>query len=151
MKKCKIIIKHGRGKREVTGDFYGFFQISQVLNPSPFIDGHKGGVLADVVAVVDVGQGPRKFYIEDITKLYDENTKEEQEEEINKKATEEGTASFVYDLEKDETNYDLEKDETKKNCCEDCEKCKEKKAAEEGIARFNYILNDEGLLKDAQN
>lgn len=98
MKKCKILIKHGRGKREVTGDFYGFFQISQVLNPSPFIDGHKGGVLADVVAVVDVGQGPRKFYIEDITKIYDENTQEEQEEEINKKAIEEGTVSFVYDL-----------------------------------------------------
>lgn len=138
MKKCKIIIKHGRGKREVTGDFYGFFQISQVLNPSPFIDGHKGGVLADVVAVVDVGQGPRKFYIEDITKLFDENTKEEQEEETNKKVTEEGTTSFV---------YDLEKDEIKKNCCENCEKCKEKKAIEEGIARLHCIINKEGLLE----
>ncbi len=138
MKKCKIIIKHGRGKREVTGDFYGFFQISQVLNPSPFIDGHKGGVLADVVAVVDVGQGPRKFYIEDITKLFDENTKEEQEEETNKKVTEEGTTSFV---------YDLEKDEIKKNCCENCEKCKEKKAVEEGIASFHCIINKEGLLE----
>lgn len=138
MKKCKIIIKHGRGKREVTGDFYGFFQISQVLNPSPFIDGHKGGVLADVVAVVDVGQGPRKFYIEDITKLFDENTKEEQEEETNKKVTEEGMTSFV---------YDLEKDEIKKNCCEDCEKCKEKKAVEEGIASFHCIVNKEGLLE----
>lgn len=103
MKKCKILIKNGmgRGKREVTGDFYGFFQISQILNPSPFIDGHKGGVLADVVAVVDVGQGPRKFYIEDITKLYDENTQTEQEE-INKEATEESAVSFVYDFEKDE-------------------------------------------------
>lgn len=138
MKKCKIIIKHGRGKREVTGDFYGFFQISQVLNPSPFIDGHKGGVLADVVAVVDVGQGPRKFYIEDITKIYDENTQEEQEEEINKKAIEESMVSFV---------YDLEKDEIKKKCCEDCEKCKEKKAVEEGIASFHCIINKEGLLE----
>lgn len=122
MKKCKILIKHGRGKREVTGDFYGFFQISQVLNPSPFIDGHKGGVLADVVAVVDVGQGPRKFYIEDITKIYDEETQDESKQ-----------------------------DEIKKNCCEDCEKCKEKKAIEEGMISFHYILNDEGLLKDVQN
>lgn len=118
MKKCKIIIKHGRGKREVTGDFYGFFQISQVLNPSPFIDGHKGGVLADVVAVVDVGQGPRKFYIEDITKIYDENTQKESTQ-----------------------------DEIKKNCCEDCEKCKEKKAVEEGIARLHCVINKEGLLE----
>ena len=138
MKKCKIIIKHGRGKREVTGDFYGFFQISQVLNPSPFIDGHKGGVLADVVAVVDVGQGPRKFYIEDITKIYDEETQEKQEEETNKNAIEEGMTSFV---------YDLEKDEIKKNCCEDCEKCKEKRSAEEGIASFHCIINKEGLLE----
>lgn len=118
MKKCKIIIKHGRGKREVTGDFYGLFQISQVLNPSPFIGGHTGGVLADVVAVVDVGQGPRKFYIEDITKIYDEETQKESTQ-----------------------------DEIKKNCCEDCEKCKEKKVAEEGIARFHCIINKEGLLK----
>lgn len=122
MKKCKIIIKHGRGKREVTGDFYGFFQISQI-----------GGVFADVVAVVDVGQGPRKFYIEDITKLY-----EGQEEETNKKAIEEGMVSFV---------YDLEKDEIKKKCCENCEKCKEKKAVEEGIARLHCIINKEGLLE----
>lgn len=118
MKKCKIIIKHGRGKREVTGDFYGFFQISQVLNPSPFIDGHKGGVLADVVAVVDVGQGPRKFYIEDITKIYDKETQDESKQ-----------------------------DEIKKNCCENCEKCKEKKSAEEGIARLHCIINKEGLLE----
>lgn len=127
MKKCKIIIKHGRGKREVTGDFYGFFQISQI-----------GGVFADVVAVVDVGQGPRKFYIEDITKIYDEETQEEQEEETNKETTKESTVSFV---------YDLEKDEIKKNCCENCEKCKEKKAVEEGIARLHCIINKEGLLE----
>lgn len=120
MKKCIIVLKEGMGlaKKEYIGDFYGIFQISQIVSPSPFIDGHKGGVLADVVAVVDVGQGPRKFYIEDITKIYDKETQDESKQ-----------------------------DEIKKNCCENCEKCKEKKSAEEGIARLHCIINKEGLLE----
>lgn len=124
MKKCIIVLKEGMGraKKEYIGDFYGFFQISKAVGPSPFIDGHKGGFIADVVAVADIGEGPRKFSLERIKKIYD-----------------------------DETQNESTQDEIKKNCCENCEKCKEKKIAEEGIVRFNYILNDEGLLKDVQN
>ena len=122
MKKCIVAIKEGRGNKEYVGDFYGFFQISQIVSPSPFIDGHKGGIIADVVAVADIGEGPRKFLLERIKKIYD-----------------------------DETQNESTQDEIKKNCCEDCEKCKEKKAIEEGMISFHYILNDEGLLKDVQN
>lgn len=120
MKKCIIVLKEGMGlaKKEYIGDFYGFFQISQIVRPSPFIDGHKGGVIADVVAVADIGEGPRKFLLERIKKIYDEETQKESTQ-----------------------------DEIKKNCCENCEKCKEKKAIEEGIARLHCVINKEGLLE----
>lgn len=120
MKKCIIVLKEGMGraKKEYIGDFYGIFQISQIVSPSPFIDGHKGGIIYTVVAVADIGEGPRKFLLERIKKIYDEETQDESKQ-----------------------------DEIKKNCCENCKKCEEKKSAEEGIARLHCVINKEGLLE----
>lgn len=117
MKKCIVAIKEGRGNKEYVGDFYGFFQISQIVSPS-FIDGHKGGIIYTVVAVADIGEGPRKFLLERIKKIYD-----------------------------DEAQNESTQDEIKKNCCENCKKCKEKKAAEEGMISFVYDLREDEIKR----
>ena len=69
MKKCEVIA-HGE---KYTADFYGVFQLSTVVDPSPFTGGHPGGVIAYPVAVVDFGDGDGliNLRIEKIAKVYE--------------------------------------------------------------------------------
>lgn len=46
---CKLKVK----EEKVDAKFYGIFQVSEVLPPSPMIGGHNGGVLAQPVAVIE--------------------------------------------------------------------------------------------------
>ena len=69
MKKCEVI---ANGKK-YTADLYGVFQLSTVIDPSPMIGGHSGGVIAYPVAVVDFGDGDGliNLPIEEIAKVYE--------------------------------------------------------------------------------
>ena len=69
MKKCEVIA-HGE---KYTADFYGIFQLSTVIDPSPMIGGHPGGVIAYPVAVVDFGDGDGliNLRIEKIARVYE--------------------------------------------------------------------------------
>lgn len=69
MKKCEV---HTHGKK-YTADFYGIFQLSTVIDPSPMIGGHPGGVIAYPVAVVDFGDGDGliNLRIEEIARVYE--------------------------------------------------------------------------------
>ena len=69
MKKCEV---HCNDKK-YTADFYGVFQLSTVIDPSPMIGGHPGGVIAYPVAVVDFGDGDGliNLPIEEIAKVYE--------------------------------------------------------------------------------
>lgn len=70
MKKCEVPA-HGQ---KYTADFYGVFQLSTVIDPSPRIGGHPGGVVAYPVAVVDFGDGDGliNLPIEKISRVYEE-------------------------------------------------------------------------------
>lgn len=69
MKKCEVICNG----EKYTADFYGVFQLSTVIDPSPMIGGHPGGVIAYPVAVVDFGDGDGliNLSIEKIAKVYE--------------------------------------------------------------------------------
>lgn len=69
MKKCEV---NCNGKK-YTGDFYGIFQFSSVVDPSIMVRGHAAGVIAYPVAVVDFdnGIGLINIPIEDITRVYE--------------------------------------------------------------------------------
>ncbi len=69
MKKCEVI---ANGEK-YTADFYGVFQLSTVIDPSPMIGGHPGGVIAYPVAVVNFGDGDGliNLPIENIAKVYE--------------------------------------------------------------------------------
>lgn len=67
MKKCEV---HTHGKK-YTADFYGIFQVSTVIDPSPMIGGHPGGVIAYPVAIVDFGDGLINLPIEKIARVYE--------------------------------------------------------------------------------
>lgn len=70
MKKCVVI----SNSKKYTADFYGVFQISTVIDPSPMIGGHPGGVIAYPVAVVDSGDGDGliNLPIEKVARVYEE-------------------------------------------------------------------------------
>ena len=70
MKKCKVF----DGNKKYTADFYGVFQLSSVIDPSPMVGGHSGGVIAYPVAVVDFGDGDGliNIPIEKIVRVYEE-------------------------------------------------------------------------------
>ena len=69
MKKCEVTCN---GERYIA-DFYGVFQLSSVIDPSPMIGGHPGGVIAYTVAVVDFGDGDGliNLPIEEIARVYE--------------------------------------------------------------------------------
>lgn len=69
MKKCEV---NCNGEKR-TADFYGIFQFSCVIDPSPMIGGHPGGIVAYPVAVVDFdnGVGLINIPIEEITRVYE--------------------------------------------------------------------------------
>lgn len=73
MKKCEV---HANGEK-YTADFYGVFQLSTVIDPSPMIGGHPGGVIAYPVAVVDFGDGDGliNLPIEEIARVYEAKEK----------------------------------------------------------------------------
>lgn len=53
------MIKFRKGKKDCLGKFYGIFQKSKIINPSPIQNGHTGGVVAFPVAVAFYNN---KFY-----------------------------------------------------------------------------------------
>ena len=55
MIQCRVTIGNKRDNIQQSGKFLGVFQRSEVLGESPFIGGHKGGVVAFPVYVVMVG------------------------------------------------------------------------------------------------
>ena len=52
---CRVTIGDKRDNIQQSGRFLGVFQRSQVLDPSPLLGGHSGGVVAFPVYVVQVG------------------------------------------------------------------------------------------------
>lgn len=69
MKKCEVL----DGDKKYTADFYGVFQLSTVIAPSPMVGGRPGGVIAYPVAVVDFGDGDGliNLPIEEIARVYE--------------------------------------------------------------------------------
>lgn len=90
MKKCEV---HCNGEK-YTADFYGVFQLSTVIDPSPMVGGHPGGVVAYPVAVVDFGDGDGliNIPIENISRVYEE-------EDVYKMTKDEikGSIDYVFD------------------------------------------------------
>lgn len=68
MKKCKY---KNSNNDLVTGDFYGFFQFSEVVNPLPWVGGHQGGERAYPLAVVMEENGINYVDPIDIKKIYE--------------------------------------------------------------------------------
>lgn len=50
-------------------EFHGVFQISEILAPSLIQGGHGGGVIADVIAVVDYGKGLKKVNLSSVIEI----------------------------------------------------------------------------------
>lgn len=69
MKKCEV---NCNGKK-YTGDFYGVFQFSSVIDPTLLVRGYSDKVIAYPVAVVDFGNGIGllNIPIEEITRVYE--------------------------------------------------------------------------------
>ena len=67
LKKCEVKIQN----KTLVADFYGVFQISEIVKASPMIGGYPGGTIASPVAVVDFGHGLKKIDIEKIIKVWD--------------------------------------------------------------------------------
>lgn len=51
----------------VLGEFIGVYQYSQVIDPSPMIGGHKGGVIAYPTAIVKINGKLKETEISKIT------------------------------------------------------------------------------------
>lgn len=51
----------------VEAEFIGVYQYSQVLDPSPMIGGHSGGVIAYPKAVVKINEKLQEVKLSDIT------------------------------------------------------------------------------------
>lgn len=68
MKKCQY---RNSDNELVTGDFYGFYQYSEVLRPEPVVYGHKGGVRAYPLAIVMEEDGINYVEPIDIKKIYE--------------------------------------------------------------------------------
>lgn len=62
-KDCYVNIKNGL----LEAEFIGVFQYSRVLDESPMIGGHKGGVVAYPIAVVKLGGKFKEVKLSDIT------------------------------------------------------------------------------------
>ena len=60
--KCKVKIKDD----VFPATFYGVFQVSEIVEPSPIRGGHGGGVVAIPVAVVDYGDGLTKINVNNV-------------------------------------------------------------------------------------
>ena len=83
---CKILDKENNAQRN--GIFHGFFSISQIVPPSPLRGGHTGGVVSDVLALVEDEHGVCKYlpansisFIDDYAKkIIDEYTDRKQVE-----------------------------------------------------------------------
>ena len=68
VKKCEY--KNSDNKL-VTGDFYGFFQFSEVLRPEVWVGGHQGGERAYPLAVVMEEDGINYVDPIDIRSIYE--------------------------------------------------------------------------------
>lgn len=68
MKKCKY---KNSNNDLVTGDFYGFFQLAEVIRPQVFVGGHQGGERAFPIAIVLEENGINYIDPLDIKSIYE--------------------------------------------------------------------------------
>ncbi|OIJ12688.1 hypothetical protein BKP37_12875 [Anaerobacillus alkalilacustris] len=67
-KDCYVNIKNELLENELLeAEFIGVFQYSHVLDPSPMIGGHSGGVIAYPIAVVKLDEKLKEVKLSDIT------------------------------------------------------------------------------------
>lgn len=60
----RVFIKTKESMKEA--EYIGVFQRSRVINPSPMVGGHPGGVIAYPIAVVKIGDGLREIPLSDL-------------------------------------------------------------------------------------
>ncbi|MCM3239075.1 hypothetical protein M3589_15230 [Heyndrickxia oleronia] len=62
-KNCCVKIK----SELIEAEFIGVFQYAQVIDPSPMIGGHPGGIIAYPIAVVKLNEKLKEVKLSDIT------------------------------------------------------------------------------------
>ncbi|WP_163583302.1 hypothetical protein [Gracilibacillus saliphilus] len=56
-----------KGKEDLTEvEYIGVFQRSKVIDPSPWVGGHNGGVVSYPVVVVKTDEGLKEFSLSDV-------------------------------------------------------------------------------------